>query len=387
MSLSRLALIGLAMAAATPAFADDYWVYVGTYTGAKSKGIYRCRFDTATGTLSKPELAAEVVNPSFLAPNSRFDTLYCVGEVNGAKAGVSAFRMDAKTGGLKFLNTLPSGGDGPCHVAVSQGNQYASVANYGGGSCAFYQLADDGSLAKQIQFFQHEGHGPNKDRQEKAHAHCGAFSLTNLAFVPDLGLDRVKLYVLRDFKTGPTAEANGELVIPPGTGPRHIALAPTPGRTDTYGELAFVCGELDSTVHVLRLTLDDLHKTKVESYKVEQTISTLPGGKSVPGNSTAEVLLHPSGKFLYVSNRGHNSIATFAWDGKELRVVGHTTDGIKTPRNFNVTPDGKWMLVASQDGDTVRVFAIDPNSGLPKPTEAVVEVGKPVCVKFVPVAK
>jgi 6-phosphogluconolactonase len=120
---------------------------------------------------------------------------------------------------------------------------------------------------------------------------------------------------------------------------------------------------------------------------VIQSVSTLPGGRPVPGNSTAEIVLHPSGKFLYVSNRGHNSIATFSWDGAKLSPVGWTGDGIKTPRNFNVTPDGKWMLVASQDGDSVKVFEIDPNSGLPKQTATVVEVGKPVCVKFVPVVK
>jgi 6-phosphogluconolactonase len=387
MRLFRLALIGLAMTTAVPAVAHDYWVFVGTYTGAKSKGIYRCRFDTHTGELTKPELAAEMTNPSFVAANTRSDTLYSVGEVNGAKAGVSAFRLDAKTGGLKFLNTLPSGGDGPCHVAVDQGNQFAVVANYGGGSCAFYQLSDDGSLSKQIRFFQHEGSGPNKDRQEKAHAHAGVITLVGLAFVPDLGLDRVKLYTLHNSKTGPSVEPNGELVMPPGTGPRHIALAPAADGKNTYGELAFVCGELDSTVHVVRTVLDDLHKTEVKSYKVEQSLSTLPGGKPVKGNSTAEIVLHPNGKFLYVSNRGHNSIAAFSWDGKELKPVGHATEGIKTPRSFNVTPDGKWMLVASQDGDSIKVFEIDQTTGLPKPTATTVEVGKPVCLEFVPVGK
>lgn len=364
----RLGLSALVLSLlATPMIAaDKYWVYYGCYTGKKdgdSTGISRSQFDVKTGKLSKPETVIEIASPSFLAVHPSKKSMYAVGEGAG---GVSAFTLDTKAGTLKKLNSLPSGGAGPCYVSLSPDGKTAVVANYGGGSCAFYRVAADGSLEKELAFFQHAGElGPNKGRQEKAHGHCGMFDPNGkYCYVCDLGLDRVKVYSI-----GAEVKPAGEIVLPPGSGPRHIAVAPK-------GNLAFVNGELDFTVNVIKL---DSAKGTGE---VTQSISTLPGGKAVEGNSTAEVLFHPNGKWVYCSNRGHNSIAAFAWDGTKLTPVGHATKGIKVPRNFNLDPTGQWMLVANQDGNDVAVFKLD-DKGVPQPTGTTVKVGRPVCVKFV----
>lgn len=361
-----LSLVAIAMFASSTFAADSaYWVFYGCYTGTKvtdSKGITRSKFDPKSGELTKPELVVEIGSPSFLAVHPSKKSMYAVGEGSG---GVAAFTLDAKTGSLTKLNSLPSGGGGPCHVSVSPDGKTAVVSNYGGGSCAFYRIAADGSLEKQIAFFQHVG----TSRQVKPHGHCGMFSPDGkFCYVCDLGLDCVKVYSI-----GNEVLVAGEIALPPKSGPRHIAVS-------TKGDLAFVNGETDFTVNVVKL---DPAKGTGE---VTQTISTLPGGKKVAGNSTAEVLFHPNGKFVYCSNRGHNSIATFAWDGSKLTAIGHATQGIKVPRNFNIDPTGQWMLVANQAGNDVGVFKIG-SDGVPQPTGTTVPTGQPVCVKFVEIEK
>ncbi|HUR52575.1 MAG TPA: lactonase family protein [Gemmataceae bacterium] len=373
MTLPRLALAALlALFTASAASADD-WVYFGTYTGGKgfaaSKGIYRSKFETATGKLGQPELAAEMGSPSFLAihPNGKF--LYAVGEGGGKDGGpVVAFSLDAKTGALTKLNEDKSGGSGPCHISVHPKGTHAVVANYGGGSCSIFKVNDDGKLSNPV-FFQHKGSGPNTGRQKEPHAHCGFFTPDGRsALVVDLGIDRVKVFQL-DAIGGVSNDEAKDIVTPPGSGPRHIAIAPD-------GKFAYVCGELDSTANVIDLG----------SNKVVQSLSTLPAPHK--GNSTAECILHPNGKFVYVSNRGHNSIAVFkVGEDRKLTAAGHIKGEIKTPRNFNIDPSGKWMLIASQDGDGVGVWELDPNTGMGKETGNAVVVGRPVCVKFVPVAK
>ena len=379
MTLRFVALLlgGLALPAAAPAPAADpaptsgkYWVYFGTYTGGKtgSKGIYRSEFDTKTGKLSEPQVAAEVGSPSFLAIAPNGKALYAVGEGGGKDGGgVYAFRLDPATGGLTKLNELTSGGAGPCHISTDKDGAFAAVANYGGGSSAVFKLKDDGSLEARTAFTQHQGGSVNKARQSGPHGHCAMFDETGRhVLVVDLGLDKVLVFKLnRD--TGAVSDA-GFVKLPDGSGPRHIHVAPS-------NDLAFVCGELDCTANVVKL---DLAGGK---HQVIQSVSTLPGGKPGKGDSTAEVRIHPSGKFVYVSNRGHDSIAAFGWDGRKLTPIGHATEGIKIPRNFNIDPTGRWMLVANQDGNDVVVFAIGED-GLPKPTGTKVNVPKPVCVKF-----
>lgn len=376
MSLSRAVAAAVVLTAGTAASAADYWVYVGTYTGKAdkdSKGIYRAKFDIATGKLGEPELAAEMGSPSFVTihPNGKF--LYAVGEGGGKDGGpVVAFSIDAKTGGLTKLNELKSGGSGPCHISVHPQGTHAIVANYGGGSTAFYRLGEDGKLAERIAFVQHAGTGADPSRQKEPHSHCGFFTPAGTAAVSvDLGIDKVKVFAFDAAKNAVSDEGAEDIATPPGSGPRHIAIAPD-------GKFAYVCGELDSTVNVIELGN--------KGGKVVQSLSTLPN--PVKGNSTAECVLHPSGKFVYVSNRGHNSVAVFAvGEDRKLIAAGHITGDIKIPRNFNIDPSGKWMLIASQDGGKVGVWELDAKTGGGKETGNTVAVSRCVCVKFVAVAK
>lgn len=368
---------GAVLTAADQPGPDAYWVYFGTYTGGKdgSKGIYRSKLDTKTGKLGSPELAAEVGSPSFLAVHPNQQYLYAVGESDGKDGGgVYAFGLDAKTGTLTKLNAGTSGGNGPCHISTHSKGTYAIVANYGGGSTAIFKLNADGKLGERTAFIQHKGTGPNKGRQESPHAHCGFFSPNgDVAMTVDLGLDRVKVFKFDQTIGKADDDAANDVATPPGSGPRHIALAPD-------AAFGYVCGELDSTVNVVKFDW------KGGKHEVVQTLSTLP--EPVKGNSTAECILHPTGKFVYVSNRGHNSIAVFTVGAdRKLTAAGHIKGDIKTPRNFNVDPSGKWMLIASQDGSKVGVYEVDAKTGLAKETDSAVKVSKPVCVKFVAVSK
>lgn len=376
-ALSRAAAVAAALLATTTTQAADYWVYFGTYTGGKdgSKGIYRARMDTATGKLSAPELAAAMSSPSFVTihPNGKF--LYAVGEGSAKDGGpVVAFEIDPKTGALKKLNEGKSGGAGPCHIAIDPRGMYAGVANYGGGSSAFFEL-ENGRLGKRVTFTQHKGSSVNKSRQEAPHAHSVQFvpgTREAVALVADLGLDKVKVFTLVPASGGFAPGAALDITLPPGCGPRHTAIAPD-------AKFAYVCGEIDSTVHVIKLNL-------AGKSEVIQSLSTLPA--PVKGNSTAECVLHPSGKFVYVSNRGHNSVAVFkVGEDRKLTAAGYIKGDIKTPRNFNIDPSGRWMLIASQDGGKVGVYEIDPATGLAKETGDAVKVSNPVCVKFVAVGK
>jgi 6-phosphogluconolactonase len=381
--LLLLALASAAFAEARPApgkeaAAGKLLVYVGTYTNSrKSKGIYRLELDLASGKLTAPALAAEAADPSFLAihPGRRF--LYAVGELasfRGKKSGVvSGFAIDPKTGDLTLLNHQPSEGAGPCHLVVDRAGKHVLAANYGGGSACVLPIEDDGRLGKATAFVQHKGSGVNPDRQKEPHAHSINLDAANrFAFVADLGLDKV--FVYRFDKASGTLTPNDPpaAAVAPGAGPRHFAFHPT-------GRYAYVINELDSTV-----TAFD-YDAKRGALKPVQTVTTLPEG--FKGKSwTAEVVVHPSGKFVYGSNRGHDSIAVFRVDAKtgQLTPAGHQSDRIKTPRNFAIDPTGAWMLVANQASDSVIVFRIDPDTGRLEPTGQAAEVPVPVCVRMMP---
>jgi len=351
-----------------------YWVYVGTYTGKDgSKGIYRSTLDAKTGKLSAPEVAAEVASPSFVAIAPNGQSLYAIGEAAGKDGGgVYSWKLDPKTGALSGQVALTSGGPGPCHISTDAKNQFAIVANYGGGSVAVFKLKDDGSLAERSCFVQHKDDEAGDVKPRTPRGHSGFFDATGtLAFVCDLGLDEVKIYKL-DRETGKiTPNDPAGVKMPKGTGPRHIHIAPD-------NTVAFVCGELAMTINVIAMDV------KANKFELKQTLSTTPEGKPTKGGSTAEVRIHPNGKFVYVSNRGHNSIAVFEYDAKTMTVkaAGHITGEIQTPRNFNITPCGKWMLVCSQDSAKVAVFAIDEKTGMAKETANSITVDRPVCVKF-----
>jgi 6-phosphogluconolactonase len=350
-----------------------FMVYVGTYTGGKGKseGIYRLELDLATGKLSAPALAAKTINPSFLAIHPTGKFLFAVGEFGPKVQGVNAFAIDQRTGDLTFLGGQSSGGDDPCHVCLDSKGQYAFAANYGGGSAVALPIGEDGKLGKRTGFVQHKGKGANPSRQEKPHAHSINLSRDDrFAFVADLGLDKVLVYQFDRAKGTLTANDPPALVVAPGSGPRHFAFHPT-------GKFAYVINELASTIDACTY---DAEKGELKSV---QTISTLPRGFK-GRTTTAEVVVHPSGKFVYGSNRGHDSIAVFRVDPRsgKLTLVEHQKENIKEPRNFAVDPTGKYLIAGSQRADLLAVFKVDPETGKLTPTGQTVQVGAPVCVRF-----
>ncbi len=352
-------------------------VYFGTYTGGEnsSKGIYRSTLDLETGGLSAPVLAAEAKNPSFLEihPNGKF--VYAVSE-SGAAGTVSAFAVDAETGNLKLLNQQPSGGSGPCHVNIDHTGKNVLVANYGSGSASVIQIEPDGKLAKPTGFVQHEGSSVNPSRQKEPHAHSVNLSPDNrFAFVADLGIDKIMIYRLDADKGTIVPNDPPFTKLKPGSGPRHFAFHPN-------GKFAYVINELACTVTAFA------YEPASGTLSEIQTIPTLPAEFS-GSSSCAEVRVHPNGKFLYGSNRGHDSIAVYRIDPAKgtLTLVEFETADIKTPRNFNIDPTGKFCLVANQGSDSVVVFRIDQATGAIEPTGHKISVGKPVCIRFLPAGR
>ncbi|MBI5771068.1 MAG: lactonase family protein [Verrucomicrobia bacterium] len=369
----------LASGLATAAAPTEFHVYFGTYSKAPSKGIYRARFNAATGALVPVELAAEMKDPSFLAlhPNGRF--LYAIEESSDPKRtpgrGVSAYAIDAKSGALTLLNTQSVGSPGPCHLTVDRNARCVLIANYGGGSVAAIALLPDGKLGALGSVLQHTGSSVNAARQKAPHAHGIYLSPDNrFALVPDLGLDRVLVYRLDAAKATLTAHDPAGAALPPGSGPRHLAFSPD-------GKFVYVINELLCTMAVFKWDAAKGTLTDV------QNVSTLPADEPFrPAYSTAEVFAHPSGKFLYGSNRGHHSIAVFAIDrasGKLTQIQNQSTLG-KTPRNFALDPTGTWLLAENQDSGNVAVFKIDAATGKLTPTGPLAEVAFPVSAVFVP---
>ncbi|WP_206028518.1 lactonase family protein [Thalassoroseus pseudoceratinae] len=357
---------------------NELLVYFGTYTrgDSASEGIYLSRLDLTTGELSKPELAAKLPNPSFLEfhPNKKF--AYAVSEManfEGKKTGaVTALAIDSQTGKLTELNRKPSGGVGPCHVSVDAKGTTVFVANYGAGSCASLPIEDDGSLQDPATVMQHEGSSVNPRRQKGPHAHSINLDPANKhAYVCDLGLDQVLIYGFDPNTSELTKNDPPFAKIEPGSGPRHFAFHPN-------GKTAYINGEMTMTVVTLEYDADTGGMTPV------QTLSTMPEKHNGTNLSTAEVRVHPSGKFVYVSNRGHHTIAIFRVnpDTGKLSAVGHASTRGETPRNFNITPDGKFLLAANQDSDDVAVFTIDQETGKLDPVGEPVSVPMPVCVRF-----
>jgi 6-phosphogluconolactonase len=355
--------------------ANSKLLYIGTYTGAKSKGIYSARFDSDTGKLSAPELAAETKNPTFLAlhPNGR--VLYAVGEIDdfqGKRSGaVSAFSIDAKAGKLSLLNQQPSGGGGPCHLAVDKSGNCVLVANYGSGSVAALRIEGDGKLAEPATKIQHTGSSVNRERQAGPHAHYISTDAKNrYALACDLGLDKVLVYKLESDKALLTPNVPPSASVTPGSGPRHLAFHPN-------ARWAYLISEMEPTISVFSYESDGVLKPL-------QTVSTLPD-KYTGFKSGGEVQVHPSGKFVYGSNRGHDSIAVFSLDDKtgKLTFVEQQGTGGKTPRHFSFDPTGKWLLGENQDSDNIVIFRVDLQTGKLSPTGESVEVGSPVCIQFV----
>jgi 6-phosphogluconolactonase len=343
------------------------YVYVGTYTNGGSEGIYIFGLDAATGALSPLGVAA-TEHPSFvvLHPSGRY--LFSVNELQQGRA--TAFAVNPATGALTCLNTQDTGGAHPCHLTLNEAGTVLFAANYSSGSVTALPVGQDGVLGVATAVVRHSGHGPNAARQEGPHAHS-----VNLApggrvlYACDLGTDRVMHYV-----PGPAlvpAEPAATAAVP-GSGPRHMAFHPN-------GKYAYVVGELDCTVTV--------YAVDGESGALQQaeTVSTLPAGQAPgPGDTGADIHVHPSGKFLYASNRGPGTLAVFSIDSATGRLAlrGHQATGGQTPRGFNIDPSGRVLVAANQDNGLIRSFAIDPESGGLTPTGHEVEVPYAVCIQM-----
>ena len=348
-------------------------VYIGTYTGGKSQGIYRARFDTTTGKLSDLQLAAATKNPTFLALDHVGKVLYAVGETDTFKdqptGAVSAYSIEPKTGNLALINEQPSRGTGPCHLRLDTSGKCLLVANYGSGSIAAIPVEAGGRLGAEAAFVQHSGSSINSNRQAGPHAHfITPDPFNRFALTCDLGLDKVLVYKLDPAK--PSLTLNGSAPVKPGAGPRHLAFL--------QGPWVYIINEMGSSVTVFEWD------AVMGALNEIQTVSSLPEGFQ-GHNTCAEIAVHPSGKFVYGSNRGHNSIAVFAVekDGK-LKLVQHEPTQGKNPRHFAIDPSGKWLLAENQNSDSIVGFSLDPSTGRLKPTGDTVAVGSPVCIVFYP---
>jgi 6-phosphogluconolactonase len=321
---------------------SQYFAFIGTYTSkTDSKGIYSFHFDSGTGRLSSTAVAATTQDPSFLTVSSNEKYLYAVNELSefdGKKSGaVTSYSLDSKSGKLTQLNQVPSGGADPCYVSFDQTGKYLLVANYTGGSVATFPVTPDGRIGSAAAFVQHVGSGPNKERQEGPHAHyIGSSADNRFVFVVDLGLDEVVVYHFDPAKGSLTPNHPPFVKVAPGAGPRHLAFHPN-------GKFAYMLSEVNSTVTIFA------YDSKNGSFSTLQTLSTIPKDFTAH-NDTAEIVVHPSGKFLYASNRGHDSIAEFSIDPVRgtLTLVGHFSTEGKTPRNFALDPTGKFLLAANQ---------------------------------------
>lgn len=372
-------LLSVARTAADNSKAAQYFAFIGTYTAkTDSKGIYSFHFDSGTGRLTSMAVAATTPDPSFLTVAHNEKYLYAVNELSefgGEKSGaVTSYSIDAKSGKLVQLNQVASGGADPCYVSFDQSGKYLLVANYTGGSVSTFPIAADGHIGPAAAIVQHTGSGPNKERQEGPHAHYIATSANNrFVFVVDLGLDEVVVYRF-DPATGSLAPNDPPFAkLAPGAGPRHLAFHPN-------GKFVYVLNEVIPTVTALA------YDSKSGSFSTLQTLSTIPKDFTAH-NDTAEIVVHPSGKFLYASNRGHDSIAEFTIDPAKgtLTLAGDFPTQGKTPRNFALDPTGKFLLAANQESNNIVIFRIDQSTGALVATGQVAQVPAPVDIVFVPV--
>lgn len=353
---------------------SNYLAYVGTYSDRGGKGIYAYRFDSKTGKLVDLGLAVATPDPSFLAISKDGKFLYAVNETStyqGQPTGsVSSFAIHKDTGKLTPLNTLSSRGPGPAHLVIDRSGKSLLVANYDGGNVAVFPILENGSLGDASAFVQHKGSSVVPDRQKGPHAHDIAMSPDNrFALVADLGLDQIIVYPF-DANKG-TLGTPHVVKVHPGAGPRHLAFSPS-------GKFVYLINEIQCTINSFSYSAanGDLQEL--------QTVSTLP--KDFKGaNDTAEIEVHPSGRFLYGSNRGQDSVVLFAIDPAKgtLTNAGFTLTRGKTPRNFAIDPTGHWLFAENHESDNFVIFKIDEKTGQLTPQGDALHVPAPVCIKFV----
>jgi 6-phosphogluconolactonase len=352
---------------------QQYYLVTGTYTSGKSEGIYVYRFNTGDGTVEAVS-SIKISNPSFIAVSPDEKYVYAVqenGDSKGTGGAIAALSFDNKSGSLAFLNQQPSGGDHPCYTSTDKTGKWVATGNYTSGSFSIHPVMENGSLGTVISNIKHEGSGPNKVRQKTPHVHATFFSPDNrFLYVPDLGIDKVMIYAF-DEKTGKISTFKQPFAASkPGSGPRHICFNPT----NTH---AYVIEELSGTVAV--------YAYKNGKFKDRQRISSMPTGDTGFAGS-ADIHVSPDGKFLYASNRASsNTIAIFRINQKngKLSLIGNQPTLGNTPRNFNVDPTGNFLLVANQNSDAIVIFKVDKETGLLSDTGNRIEVGKPVCLKWI----
>ncbi len=401
--LAFSAVLSLSSAWSVPAPSGEYFVYFGTYTGftymseglpaggSQSKGIYVSRFQPATGKVSKPELAAEIVNPAFLAVHPNRRLLYVATEDPLSRGPnfdhesyVSAFAIDPSTGKLHLLNTLPTGGTSTCYLSIDKTGHYVLMANFGSSSVTVLRIKDDGSLGEQTAFMKHIGKGKDPAFQSKAHPHSIDVSPDNrYAVVSDLGVDKVFVYRF-DAATGALSPGNPPFVdADPGSGPRHFVF-------DAAGKFGYSLQEMSGFVSALAWDPSKGTLTKVQDAK---TLAP----DFVGSSDSAEIAIHPNGKFLYESNRrfrgsnlwGPDTIGVFSIDTEKgtLSEVEQIASGGTMPRNFAIDPTGAYLFSANQVSGNVVVFRVDDNTGRLTPTSTDLKLDVPVCIVFVPTQK
>jgi 6-phosphogluconolactonase len=366
-------ILSLAVFICCNVFAQEHYLLIGTYTGGKSEGIYVYKFNSTTAENSLMSITKSS-NPSFLAVSPNNKMVYAVNENADSTrftvgGNVSAFAFDKTNGKLTEINKQPSGGKHPCYVTVDKTGQWVFAGNYSSGSVGLLAVKKDGSLDTLQQIMQHEGSGPNTQRQQAPHVHATVLSVNNkYLYVPDLGIDKVMVYAFNKKKGSLKLKSSAASL--PGNGPRHFTL-------DAANNFAYLMEELTGTVVC--------YKVKKGKLIFQQRISALPADFK-GGIGSADIHISPDGKFLYCSNRGDaNTISIFSVhpaDGK-LTLIGHQSTLGKTPRNFNFDPSGNFLLVANQNSDEVVIFKIDKATGLLSDTGKRISVGNPVCLKWV----
>jgi 6-phosphogluconolactonase len=401
LSVALSSVLGTIHAAPPPASGDSF-VYFGTYTGfryqksgavlgkSKSKGIYVARFHHATGELDEVQLAAEIRNPSFIVahPNGRF--LYSVvedplslGPLNDKASYVSAFSIDRKTGKLKLLNTVPSGGTSTCHIALDRSGKYVMVASFGSGSATVIRLNPDGSLGAQTALVKHTGHGANPVFQTGPRAHTIATSADNrFVVVADFGIDKLMVYKF-DAAAGSLTpnDPPSVNVDPGGSGPRRFIF-------DPGGKFGYVVSEMNGVVNVFSWEAQKGVLTAIQAMPTMPAhFNDDPNAASLNPFHSAEMMIHPNGKFLYASNRGPDTIVVLSVDpGKgTLKPVQEVSSRGLMPRSFGIDPSGDFLLAAGEVSDDVVVFHLDSATGRIIPTRGAARVETPVCIVFVPV--
>ncbi|WP_159520200.1 lactonase family protein [Sunxiuqinia indica] len=350
---------------------NETLLYVGTYTDAGSEGIYCYQFDERTGDLSLKSITENKENPSFLAISPDKKYLFAVSEVKespGIDSGsVTSYRISA-SGELNKINQKPTKGYHPCHVAVSPDGRFVVASNYSSGSLSLFEVNDDGGLTDCFQQIQHTGSGPDSARQKAPHAHSAQFSFSGEVLVSaDLGTDKVEFYRFNQAANKFEEAEQAFLNMTPGAGPRHFDFSPD-------GKFIYVMNEMHSTVSVLEKTGD--------TFDLIQTLSSLPTD-FVGSNSGADIHVSSDGRFVYSSNRGHNSIAVFERDDKGRLTLVETEPVVGDwPRNFTISPDGNYLLVANKKSNNITLFDIDAELGMLTYTGKSLEVPRPVCLEF-----